>query len=107
VDAAGVRLHAELAGRELYVLQLGRGGRHGQGKFQGSIDRGGLRYGAACHHAACPWNATVLFGDSNVNGAWRSGGRLHAGYWFDPSRKQGIEVSFFDLQDASTVFDFC
>jgi hypothetical protein len=46
----------------------------------------------------------VLFGDANVNGAWRSGGRLQAGYWFDASRKQGIEVSFFDLQDASTGF---
>lgn len=47
---------------------------------------------------------TVLFGDANVNGAWRSGGRLQAGFWFDQSRKQGIEVSFFDLQDASTGF---
>jgi hypothetical protein len=46
----------------------------------------------------------VLFGDANVNGAWRSGGRLQAGYWFDPSRKRGLEVSFFDLQDASTGF---
>ena len=47
---------------------------------------------------------TVLFGDSNVNGGWRSGGRLQAGYWFDPSRSKGVEVSFFDLQDASTGF---
>jgi Putative beta barrel porin-7 (BBP7) len=47
---------------------------------------------------------TVLFGDSSVNGAWRSGGRLQAGYWFDPSRTKGIEVSFFDLQDVSTGF---
>ena len=47
---------------------------------------------------------TVLFGDSSVNGGWRSGGRLQAGYWFDPSRKKGIEVSFFDLENASTGF---
>ena len=47
---------------------------------------------------------TVLFGDSAVNGGWRSGGRLQAGYWFDPRRGKGIEVSFFDLQSASTRF---
>ena len=47
---------------------------------------------------------TVLFGDSAVNGGWRSGGRLQAGYWFDPRHGRGIEVSFFDLQDASTRF---
>jgi hypothetical protein len=47
---------------------------------------------------------SVLFGDSSVNGGWRSGGRLQAGYWFDPSRTSGIEVSFFDLQDTSTGF---
>jgi hypothetical protein len=47
---------------------------------------------------------TVLFGDSAVNGGWRSGGRLRAGYWFDPQHSKGIEVSFFDLQGASTGF---
>lgn len=47
---------------------------------------------------------TVRFGDANVNGGWRSGGRLQAGYWFDPSRSKGVEVSLFDLQDASTGF---
>jgi hypothetical protein len=47
---------------------------------------------------------TVLFGDSSVNGGWRSGGRLQAGYWFDPSRTRGIEASFFALQGASTGF---
>ena len=46
----------------------------------------------------------MLFGDSAVNGGWRSGGRLRAGYWFDPQRNKGIEVSFFDLQSASTGF---
>jgi Putative beta barrel porin-7 (BBP7) len=47
---------------------------------------------------------TVLFGDSSVNGGWRSGGRLQAGYWFDPQHNRGIEASFFDLQGASTGF---
>jgi hypothetical protein len=47
---------------------------------------------------------SVLFGDSAVNGGWRSGGRLRAGYWFDPQHNKGIEVSFFDLQSASTGF---
>ena len=47
---------------------------------------------------------TVLFGDSSVDGAWRAGGRLQAGYWFDPVRSKGIEVSFFDLADVSTGF---
>ncbi len=47
---------------------------------------------------------SVLFGDSAVNGGWRSGGRLQAGYWFDPQHSRGIEASFFDLQDGSTGF---
>jgi hypothetical protein len=47
---------------------------------------------------------TVLFGNSSVNNDWRAGGRLQAGYWFDPRRSKGIEVSFFDLEDASTGF---
>ena len=47
---------------------------------------------------------SVLFGDSAVNGGWRSGGLLRAGYWFDPQHNKGIEVSFFDLQSASTGF---
>ncbi len=46
----------------------------------------------------------VLFGDSSVDGGWRSGGRVQAGYWFDPQRARGIEVSFFDLQDTSSGF---
>ena len=47
---------------------------------------------------------TVLFGDSGVNGDWRSGGRVRAGYWFDPRHNKGVEVNFFDLQGASTGF---
>jgi hypothetical protein len=48
---------------------------------------------------------TVLFGDSSVNGGWRPGGRLQAGYWFDPSRSRGIEASVFGLGDISTGFN--
>jgi putative beta barrel porin BBP7 len=47
---------------------------------------------------------SVLFGDSAVNGGWRAGGQLRAGYWFDPQHNRGIEASFFDLQSASTSF---
>jgi hypothetical protein len=47
---------------------------------------------------------TVLFGDSSVNDGWRSGGRLSAGYWFDPQHKSGVEASFFGLEQASTGF---
>ena len=48
---------------------------------------------------------TVLFGDSSVNGGWRPGGRLQAGYWFDPSRSRGVEASVFGLGDISTGFN--
>jgi hypothetical protein len=47
---------------------------------------------------------TVLFGNSSVNDGWRSGGRLTAGYWFDPQHRTGIEASFFGLEQASTGF---
>lgn len=47
---------------------------------------------------------TVLFGDSSVNGGWRSGGRLNGGYWFDPQHRTGIEASFFGLEQVSTGF---
>jgi hypothetical protein len=47
---------------------------------------------------------TVLFGNSDVNEDWRAGGRITAGYWFDPSRSRGLEASFFGLGDASTGF---
>ncbi len=48
---------------------------------------------------------TVLFGDSSVNGGWRSGGRLTGGYWFDPRHTSGVEASFFGLEQASTGFN--
>ncbi|WP_426409592.1 BBP7 family outer membrane beta-barrel protein [Bradyrhizobium ganzhouense] len=47
---------------------------------------------------------TVLFGNSSVNEDWRSGGRITAGYWFDPQRRSGVEASFFGLENASTGF---
>jgi Putative beta barrel porin-7 (BBP7) len=47
----------------------------------------------------------VLFGDSTVNDGWRSGMRFQAGYWFDPRHTRGIEVSFFELDHASTGFN--
>lgn len=47
---------------------------------------------------------TVLFGNSSVNKDWRSGGRITAGYWFDPQRSRGIEASFFGLENLSTGF---
>jgi hypothetical protein len=51
-----------------------------------------------------PSTTTVLFGDSSVNGGWRSGGRLSAGYWFDPQHKSGLEAGVFGLEQASTGF---
>src|SRR5262249_8503121 len=48
---------------------------------------------------------TVLFGDSSVNGGWRPGGRLTAGYWFDPSRSRGIEGRGVGLGGISTGFN--
>jgi hypothetical protein len=47
---------------------------------------------------------TVLFGDSSVNKDWRSGGRITAGYWFDPQRSRGLEASFFGLENISAGF---
>ncbi|MBR0686002.1 BBP7 family outer membrane beta-barrel protein [Bradyrhizobium manausense] len=47
---------------------------------------------------------TVLFGNSSVNDDWRSGGRITAGYWFDPQRSRGIEASFFGLENIGTGF---
>jgi hypothetical protein len=47
---------------------------------------------------------TVLFGDSSVNKDWRSGGRITAGYWFDPQRSRGVEASFFGLENIGTGF---
>jgi Putative beta barrel porin-7 (BBP7) len=47
---------------------------------------------------------SILFGDASVGDDWRPGGRLRAGYWFDPGHKMGIEGHFFGLADTSTDF---
>ena len=47
---------------------------------------------------------TVLFGNSSVNTDWRSGGRVTAGYWFEPQRRSGVEASFFGLENIGTGF---
>jgi hypothetical protein len=47
---------------------------------------------------------SILFGNATVGDDWRPGGRLRAGYWFDPARTMGIEGHFFGLADTSTDF---
>lgn len=49
-------------------------------------------------------STTVLFGDSAVNGGWRKGERLQAGYWFDRAQSSGIEASVFGLENQSSGF---
>jgi hypothetical protein len=48
---------------------------------------------------------TTLFGGSNVNTDWRSGGRIRAGLWWDCEETLGTEASFFMLQDATNGFN--
>ena len=40
-------------------------------------------------------NATILFGDQQINDKARSGGRFTVGYWFDDCQTLGIENTFF------------
>lgn len=47
--------------------------------------------------------ASVLYGGSGMNSAMRSGARLVAGWWLDPSAR--IEVEFFGLGNAQTSFN--
>lgn len=46
---------------------------------------------------------SVLF-DGSVNGDVRSGLQFAAGYWFDPDRTFGLEVSFSVFESQSTLF---
>ena len=46
----------------------------------------------------------ILFGNTDVNSAARSGGRLNAGYWFDCEQISGIEVNFFMLESMTRNF---
>jgi hypothetical protein len=42
---------------------------------------------------------STLFGGGWAGGAMRPGGRVAAGYWFDPTQHDGIEASFFELAE--------
>lgn len=46
----------------------------------------------------------VAFGDSDVNGGWRSGARVRLGYWFDPAKRSGVDAHFFMLDRSATDF---
>ena len=47
---------------------------------------------------------TVLFGNNELNDDWRSGGRLSAGIWLNPSQATGIEGNVFALEEETTEF---
>ena len=49
-------------------------------------------------------NTSVLFGNANVNGDFRSGVRLEAGGWFDANRTIGVDVGFFMLESQNALF---
>lgn len=46
-------------------------------------------------------NATILFGDQQINDKARSGGRFTLGYWFDDCETLGIENTFFFIGGSS------
>lgn len=45
----------------------------------------------------------VLFGGDDATGPMRSGGRLTAGFWFDPTQHQGVAAGWFGLTAASST----
>ena len=47
---------------------------------------------------------TTLFGDDDLNDEWRSGGRISAGIWLNPTQATGIEGNVFALQEETTEF---
>jgi hypothetical protein len=47
---------------------------------------------------------STLFGGSELNDDWRSGGRLHAGFWLTPLQTFGIEGNLFALEEETTIF---
>jgi len=49
---------------------------------------------------------SLLFGGNDATGPMRSGGRLRAGYWWDPRQEQGIEAGWFGLTNATTAGSF-
>jgi hypothetical protein len=50
-------------------------------------------------------NATILFGDQEINDSGRSGGRFTLGYWFDPCETLGIENTFFFIGGQSDGYN--
>jgi hypothetical protein len=47
---------------------------------------------------------TILFGNTDVNGYARSGGRITAGTWLNACQTIGLEADYFALQTANTNF---
>lgn len=50
-------------------------------------------------------DATILFGDTDLNKATRSGGRMTLGYWFDPCQRFGLQTSYLALGRVTETFD--
>ena len=50
-------------------------------------------------------NATILFGDQQINDKARSGGRFTIGYWFDDCETLGIENTFFFIGGSSDGYN--
>lgn len=49
-------------------------------------------------------DTVILFGDADLHGDLRSGGRLSGGYWFTPEHRFGVEGSFFDVDVGDTKY---
>jgi len=43
---------------------------------------------------------TILFGGNDVNGDWRNGLRVNAGFWLDPCQRIGFQASYFMLSPS-------
>ena len=89
---------------------LGRGGlprldREGRPAAAAGHHKPGRHAAAAGRRDRRAGNHDVLFGDSSVNGGWRSGGRLQAGYWFDPQpHERASRPASSPCRSASTGF---
>jgi hypothetical protein len=51
-----------------------------------------------------PGTTTLFGGNDELNNEWRSGGRLSAGIWLNPTQATGIEGNVFALQEETTEF---
>ena len=49
-------------------------------------------------------DTVILFGDADLHGDLRSGGRLTGGYWFTPEHRCGVEGSFFEVDVGDTEY---